>query len=374
MLCIIFTEGKDSKHLKKHLERCADYFWLSKDGMKCGGQVGSQFWDTAFMFQAMMCSQKEKGYKKVLDKTFEFIDNSQTLENPKDYQKYYRHQQKGGFPFTCKGQGWIVSDCTAEGLKCVLLGIKKGYYKFKSERIYDGIDILLSLQNSTGGWATYENSRGSTYLELLNPASVFKDIMIDYDHVECSSSSIQALAMFREQFPKYRTNEVNYSIQRGIDFIKKIQKPDGSWYGNWAVCFTYGTWFAILGLLAAGEKKDSKEIQKGCEFLVKNQMKDGGWGESYLSCVNLKYTESKRSQIVNTSWALLALMAADYKENSVVDKGIESLLKRQYENGDFPQENISGVFNGNCMISYANFKNIFPIWALATYVHWKTKN
>lgn len=89
--------------------------------------------------------------------------------------------------------------------------------------------------------------------------------------------------------------------------------------------------------------------------------------------MNLKYTESKRSQIVNTSWALLALIIADYKDKSVVEKGIQLLLRRQYENGDFPQENISGVFNGNCMISYANFKNIFPIWALAMYTHWNKK-
>lgn len=27
----------------------------------------------------------------------------------------------------------------------------------------------------------------------------------------------------------------------------------------------------------------------------------------------------------------------------------------------------AGVFNKNCMISYSNFKNIFPLWALARY-------
>ncbi|KNC69525.1 hypothetical protein SARC_17964, partial [Sphaeroforma arctica JP610] len=31
-------------------------------------------------------------------------------------------------------------------------------------------------------------------------------------------------------------------------------------------------------------------------------------------------------------------------------------------------ESIAGVFNKNCMIDYSNFKNIFPIWALARYV------
>ena len=30
-------------------------------------------------------------------------------------------------------------------------------------------------------------------------------------------------------------------------------------------------------------------------------------------------------------------------------------------------ESITGVFNKNCMIDYSNFKNIFPMWALARY-------
>lgn len=32
-------------------------------------------------------------------------------------------------------------------------------------------------------------------------------------------------------------------------------------------------------------------------------------------------------------------------------------------------ESITGVFNKNCMIDYSNFKNIFPMWALARYTN-----
>jgi lanosterol synthase len=37
----------------------------------------------------------------------------------------------------------------------------------------DTIDMLLGMQNSNGGFASYEPIRGSTWLELLNPAEVF---------------------------------------------------------------------------------------------------------------------------------------------------------------------------------------------------------
>ena len=42
-----------------------------------------------------------------------------------------------------------------------------------TQRIYDAVDIMLSLQNPDGGFASYEVIRGPQWLELLNPAEVF---------------------------------------------------------------------------------------------------------------------------------------------------------------------------------------------------------
>ena len=61
------------------------------------------------------------------------------------------------------------------------------------ERLQDACDVILSYQNSDGGWATYENNRGYRWYELLNPSEVFGDIMIDYSYVECTSACITAL-------------------------------------------------------------------------------------------------------------------------------------------------------------------------------------
>jgi cycloartenol synthase len=56
-------------------------------------------------------------------------------------------------------------------------------------------------------------------------------------------------------------------------------------YGSWAVCFTYGTWYAVRGLVAAGRTfKNSPAVRKACDFLLSKELPSGGWGESYLSC------------------------------------------------------------------------------------------
>lgn len=41
------------------------------------------------------------------------------------------------------------------------------------QRMHDAVDVMLSLQNSDGGFASYEIIRGPQWLEWLNPAEVF---------------------------------------------------------------------------------------------------------------------------------------------------------------------------------------------------------
>lgn len=195
--------------------------------------------------------------------------------------------------------------------------------------------------------------------------------MIDYSYVECTSASLQALLAFSHHthFPQHRKEEISRAAQAAVKFINNKQRPDGSWYGSWAVCFTYGTWFGVEGLMAAGEFPDSPAIRKAVAFLLSKQNEDGGWGETYMSCVTKEYVQ-KESQVVNTAWAALTLMCAEYHltDRRPVERAIKFILSRQRAAGDWEQEGISGVFNNSCMISYINYRNIFPIWALGRWM------
>lgn len=51
------------------------------------------------------------------------------------------------------------------------------------------------------------------------------------------------------------------------------------------------------------------EVAQACQFLISKQMADGGWGEDFESCEQRTYVQSAESQIHNTCWALLGLMA-----------------------------------------------------------------
>jgi achilleol B synthase len=58
-------------------------------------------------------------------------------------------------------------------------------------------------------------------------------------------------------------------------------------YGTWGICFTYGTFFAVKGLVAAERTfENCLSIRKACRFLLSHQQTTGGWGESHLSVEN----------------------------------------------------------------------------------------
>ncbi|PNG99009.1 Cycloartenol synthase, partial [Tetrabaena socialis] len=87
------------------------------------------------------------------------------------------------------------------------------------------------------------------------------------------------------QHPTHRTPEIAAALGRAEAFIRSIQRPDGSWYGSWGVCFTYACWFGATGLAALGHSVANDEaLRRCCAFIASKQRPDGGWGESYLSC------------------------------------------------------------------------------------------
>ena len=118
---------------------------------------------------------------------------------------------------------------------------------------------------------------------------------------------------------------------------------------------------------------NSKEMNLVEMFLLDKQSSiDGGWNESYLSCVsqdfvNINNDNKYESQIVQTSWALLSLLIIRSDCKKEIDNAKNFLIKKQLDNGDWPQQHIMGIFNHTCGISFPNYRNIFPIWALAKY-------
>lgn len=349
-ICCYIHDGPGSYTVRRHLDRLQDFLWVKNEGMLMNGTNGVQVWDTAFLVQAVDVAgfADDPKWRPMLTKALEFLEDHQIPENVPDQEKCYRFRRKGAWPFSTKVQGYTVSDCTAEGLRSALqLQKVHGYPELISERrLKDAVDTLIEMQNSTGGFTEYEPTRASPYIELLNAAEVFGGIMIGYDYPECTTAVLTALSFFSKFHPDYRSKEIQGVKEKAAQYIRRAQRPDGSWYGSWGVCFTYAAMFALESLATVGETYSTSErVRRGCHFLLDKQMEDGGWGESYLSSERMVYTHSEQSQVVQTAWATLALMEAGYPEKEPLQRAMKILIIKQQPDGQWLQSGIEGVFN-----------------------------
>ncbi|TFK74923.1 terpene synthase [Pluteus cervinus] len=365
-----YHDGPNSEAYKLHEIKRQDFMWIGHEGMMMCGTNGSQLWDTGFITQALVetgladLESNKEGLLKALD----WLDKAQILQNPLHYETSYRHRTKGAWGFSTKEQGYTVSDCTGEGLKAVMY--LQHHLKFtpklvSEERMQSAVDLLLTMQNPGGGFASYELIRGPSWLEWLNPAEVFGNIMIEYSYPECTTSVITALAIFKKLYPAYRRSEIDRTMKNAIKYLHDSQTPEGGWVGSWGICFTYAMQFALESLSLVGEiYETSPVVSRACEFLLGKQRADGGWGESWTSCEQSRWIEHENSQVVQTCWATMALMYARYPHPEPIEKAVRLVMSRQSPNGSWPQEAIEGIFNKTCAIAYPNFKFSFPIWML----------
>ncbi|KAI7944087.1 hypothetical protein MJO28_011615 [Puccinia striiformis f. sp. tritici] len=364
--------GPESKEFQKHQLKLKNFLWMNKDGMGVSATNGSQLWDLGFITQALV----ESGLAKTDDpstqdsviRSLQWIDRCQMLENPKHFRSAYRHQTKGAWPFSTKSQSYTVSDCTAEALKSVLCLQEELSYTPKlisKERLCLALDVILSLQNPNGGFASYELVRGPSWLEYLSPAEIFGKTMIEVNYPECTTACLTAMSLFSRYYPDYRGPEISRARQGAISFIRSVQRDDGSWYGSWGVCFTYATMFALESLSLNNETyKNSPSVKKACRFLLDRQMDDGGWGESFKSCEQGVYIHHQSSQVFNTAWAVLALLAAKYPEPEPIKRGCRLIISRQTADGQWPDGAIEGVFNKTTSVTYPHYKFAWSIHAL----------
>lgn len=345
--------------------------WIWEDAEKGARVAGarSASWDTGFASQALAAAAPHVEVKSALVRADEFLASQQIQRGTGREAQYYRIDPAGGYCFAGVWHGWPVSDCTAEAIlgrmeSAHWLGAGRGA---SASELTSAVRFILRTQNSDGGFGSYEARRVDVPLEWMNPAEMFADSMTEKSYVECTSSCVSALAMFRTRHPGILAAEVDRAIARGVESIRSQQRADGSWPAMWGVHFVYGTMFGVRGLVAAGVPSHDPAIRRACAWLLARQRPDGGWGEHWSSGEEDRYVEHTETQTTQTAWALLTLADAEEPDFAAMTRAASLLARRQSDDGTWPKQDPEGVFFRSALLDYVLYRRYFPVWALGAY-------
>ncbi len=225
---------------------------------------------------------------------------------------------------------------------------------------------ILGMQSSNGAWGAFDAD--NQYFYLNNIPFADHGALLDPPTEDVTARCVSMLAQIGGAASK--------EVAQALDYLRRTQLADGSWYGRWGMNYIYGTWSVLCALNAAGVDHGTPEIRKAVSWLVRIQNPDGGWGEDGTS-YKLEYRghEPAPSTASQTAWALLGLMAAGEVDHPVVARGIGYLSRTQGPDGfwDEPRYTATG-FPRVFYLRYHGYSKFFPLWTLARYRNLKRGN
>jgi len=220
---------------------------------------------------------------------------------------------------------------------------------------------IVGMQSENGAWGAFDADNEYYYLNNIPFAD--HGALLDPPTEDVTARCLSMLAQFGD------TLKDSEAVARGVDYLRRTQLAEGSWYGRWGMNYIYGTWSVLCALNAVGLDRGAPEMRKAVDWLVAIQNEDGGWGEDGSS-YKLDYHgyEPAPSTASQTGWALLGLMAGGEIDHPAVARGIKYLVDTQGTDGlwNEPRYTATG-FPRVFYLRYHGYAKFFPLWALARY-------
>ncbi|HVV60666.1 MAG TPA: squalene--hopene cyclase [Pseudolabrys sp.] len=317
----------------------------------------SPVWDTSLACHALLEAGGREAEAQA-EKGLAWLAPRQVLDVKGDWTERRPDVRPGGWPFQYANPHYPDLDDTAVVVLAMDRARRVGAGAKYDEAIERGAEWVCDLQSRNGGWAAFDADNVYDYLNNIPFAD--HGALIDPPTEDVSARVVSMLAQLGKS---------GEPLARGVEYLKRTQMPDGSWYGRWGMNYIYGTWSVLCALNAAGVPHSAPEVRRAVNWLIAIQNPDGGWGEDGTSYkLGYRGHEPAESTASQTSWALLGLMAAGEADHPAVERGVQYLLRTQQPDGFWNEERFTATgFPRVFYLRYHGYRKFFPLWALARY-------
>jgi squalene-hopene cyclase len=144
-------------------------------------------------------------------------------------------------PAKVEPSGWVFEfnnkwNPDVDDAAMVLLALRKiptDNPKKRDECFQRGLRWMLTFQCKDGGWAAFDKNCTKNILEKVPFAD--HNAMLDPECADITARILELLGYenFSTEHPQ---------VQDALQYIRRQQEYDGSWYGRWGVNYIYGTW------------------------------------------------------------------------------------------------------------------------------------
>src|SRR4051812_12740096 len=290
----------------------------------------SPIWDTGLAAHALLETGDAEAQQRVTQ-ALKWLEPMQVLDVKGDWTVRRPDVRPGGWAFQYANPHYPDVDDTAVVAMAMERTQQLDPKVDHRAALARAEEWILGLQSKNGAWGAFDADNEYYYLNNIPFAD--HGALLDPPTEDVTARCVSMLAQFG------KTLKNSPAVQAGVDYLKRTQLDEGSWYGRWGMNYIYGTWSVLCALNAAGVDHSAPEMRKAAAWLIKIQNSDGGWGEDGSSYkLDYKGYEPAPSTASQTAWAVLGLMASGDTNEPAVARGIEYLMKTQGADGFWNEE------------------------------------
>jgi len=332
-----------------------DDFLIQCDGTLMYQPCVSPNWDTALSLKALLDAGTDPS-DPVLGRAADWLVSHQIFR-PGDWSVYNPRLEPGGWAFEFANDWYPDVDDSA----VILMGLSQlpvARTAAGKRAVTYGLNWTLGMQSRNGGYAAFDVDNTRAFWNEIPFADM--KAMIDPPTEDVTGRVLEVMGRvgYGTDFGRAR---------RALEFVRRTQRADGSWWGRWGVNFIYGTWSVLMGLQSIGEDMKAPYVRKAVDWLASRQNADGGWGETVASYDDESLAGRGESTPSQTAWAVMGLVAAD-GPRAAIERGVDWLVRTQDADGTWAEQPWTGTgFPRHFYLRYHLYRHYFPLMALGQY-------